>query len=186
MARRRNSDHGDLGELLWLIGLLVAGTVWAKTMSVWLGLLTMLVVGVVPIGVIWYLNYRRLQRSGIEDADRMSGEEFERFLLAKLRMAGYRGQQTRRTGDYGADLVVTKNGVKTVVQAKRYKQAVGIQAVQEIIGAVRFYDADGGWVITNSRFSSPARRLAEVNGIELWDREALIGFLYQQACASDR
>ena len=186
MARRNRLDPGDLREFFWLVGLLVAGTVWAKSKSVWLGLLTMLVVGVAPIGLIWYLNYRRLQRSGIEDADRMSGEEFERFLLAKLRMAGYRGQQTRRTGDYGADLIVTKNGIKTVVQAKRYKQTVGIQAVQEIIGAILFYDADGGWVITNSRFSSPARRLAEANGIELWDREALIGFLYQQACASGR
>jgi HJR/Mrr/RecB family endonuclease len=34
---------------------------------------------------------------------------------------GIKVERTRYIGDYGADLVTTNNGVKTVIQAKRYK-----------------------------------------------------------------
>ncbi len=38
---------------------------------------------------------------------------------------------TPETGDYGADLVLSKDGRKIVVQAKRWKNVVGIEAVQQ-------------------------------------------------------
>ena len=39
-------------------------------------------------------------------------------LFGKL---GYRVENTRYAGDYGEDLVIAKDGIRTVVQAKRYK-----------------------------------------------------------------
>lgn len=63
--------------------------------------------------------------SGIKVVDRMTGEEFEEVLLCHFRNLGYKGHPTPTTGDYGADLVLEKDGVKIVLQAKRYTEKVG-------------------------------------------------------------
>jgi hypothetical protein len=55
------------------------------------------------------------------------------------------------------------------IQAKRYKGSVGNDAVQEVVGALKFYKAEEGWVITSGRFTQPARALAKANGIHLVD-----------------
>ena len=80
-----------------------------------------------------------LLNSGIDIADKMSGEEFEKFLLVHFQKLGYKGDTTSKTNDYGADLVLTKDGEKIVVQAKRWSSRVGIEAVQQIIGAKAYY-----------------------------------------------
>jgi len=81
------------------------------------------------------------------------------------------------TGDQGADLIIKKSGRTIAVQAKGYKGAVGNSAVQEIVGALRFYRADEGWVVTNSVFTAAARELADANGIKLMDGADLRRFL---------
>ncbi|TBX57954.1 restriction endonuclease [Bacillus mycoides] len=48
---------------------------------------------------------------------------------------------TKGSGDFGADLILKNNSEKIIVQAKRYKNKVGIQSAQEVIGAKRYYDA---------------------------------------------
>jgi restriction system protein len=90
---------------------------------------------------------------------------------------GYRGSLTPETGDYGADLILEKAGTRTVVQAKRWKLPVGIEAVQQIIGAMKYYQATKGMVVTNSVYTLNAQELARVNDIDLIDREQLIGLL---------
>jgi len=89
---------------------------------------------------------------GIEETDGMSGVEFEQFYREILERTGYtqiRG--TPASGDQGCDLqCVSPDGKKTVVQVKRWQGPVGNTAVQEILGALLFYDADIGFVVTNS------------------------------------
>lgn len=78
----------------------------------------------------WRLyRLRRLAKSGIHEIDAMDGHTFETFLGTLFRRLGYRVEQTRYRGDYGADLVVAKGGVKTAVQAKRSGKRVGVKAV---------------------------------------------------------
>src|SRR3954453_17808684 len=60
----------------------------------------------------------RLARSGIHEVDRMEGQAFEEFLATRFRRLGYDAKVTRYRGDYGADLVLSKDGVRTAVQAK--------------------------------------------------------------------
>lgn len=118
--------------------------------------------------------------SGIEDIDKMSGEEFEVFLKHYFQDLGFKANLTSKTNDYGADLILKKDGSLIVVQAKRYSKAVGVRAVQEIVGAINYYGASKGIVITNNYFSSNAVNLAEISGIELWDRDKLINRLSQK------
>ncbi|WP_293360538.1 MULTISPECIES: restriction endonuclease [unclassified Microcoleus] len=104
----------------------------------------------------------------------MTGEEFEEFLACCFRNLGYAVEMTPKTGDFGADLILSKAGKKTVIQAKRYQGKVGNSAVQEVVSAVKYYGAQDAIVITNSNFTSNAHKLAQANGVQLWGREQLI------------
>lgn len=104
----------------------------------------------------------------------MTGEQFEEYLCEYFKKHGYSVKLTPQTNDYGADLILNKGNVKTVVQAKRYKSKVSNKAIQEIVGAMGYYKAENAMVITNSFFTKNAYTLAEANGVELLDRNDLI------------
>jgi hypothetical protein len=76
---------------------------------------------------------------------------------------------TRATGNQGADLIAKRNGIKIAIQAKGYAGPVGNVAAQEIVGALRLYNAEEGWVVTNSTFTKSARSLAQANNARLID-----------------
>lgn len=109
----------------------------------------------------------------ITQIDTLTGVEFEDFLKTLFETMGYVAETTKTTGDYGADLVVTKNRKRGVVQAKRYSKTVGVAAVQQIIGAKNHYGASMAFVATNNYFSAEARSLALENDVNLIDRDVL-------------
>lgn len=69
------------------------------------------------------------------ELDSLSGVEFEEFLAGLFRAQGYAVELTPATGDYGADLILSKDGRRIAVQAKRYAGSVGVAAVQEALPA---------------------------------------------------
>lgn len=107
--------------------------------------------------------------------DKCSGTEFEEYLYYRFKQMGYKVRHTGKSGDYGADLILysKKPKEKIVVQAKRYNQKVGQEAVREAVAATAYYNADRAIVVTNSRFTDFAKKLAKSNGVELYDREWL-------------
>lgn len=115
-----------------------------------------------------------LRQSGIYDIDKMDGIQFEHYLSTLFKSQGYNVKVTKATGDYGADLVLTKESEKIVVQAKRYSKNVGISAIQEISASKSYYNATRAWVVSNSFFTKSAIELAQSNSVELLDRKALI------------
>ncbi len=120
---------------------------------------------------------RRILASGIREVDEMSGKEFEKLLLLLFRKTGYRVSLTPDSQDYGADLILDKDGKKTIIQAKRCKNPIGVKAVQEVASAVKHYKANKAIVITNNRFTENAYNLARSNEVKLWDRKKLIEFM---------
>lgn len=120
---------------------------------------------------------QRLRNSGIYGVDQMKGSEFEVFLKFLLESHGYQAQVTKGSGDFGADLVLSRGGKTIVVQAKRYTNKVGLTAVQEIVSAKSYYNADECWVITNSYFTAPAMKLGNINGVLLVDRDELVEWM---------
>lgn len=123
--------------------------------------------------VLQRLQQERDRRAGLADLDKMGGVRFEEWLADFFRARGYKAKTTPRTGDYGVDLVLERDGQRTVVQAKRWKGKVGPTAVQEIYAGKAHYGADAALVVTNSRFTVEARRLAKSTGVVLWDRDRL-------------
>lgn len=128
-------------------------------------------------GAPWLFNHlekKRLVKAGMGDIDEMNGRTFEQYLEALFERLGYQVERTRYVGDYGADLVIRKDGVKTIVQAKRWKKTVGVKAIQEVVAAKAMYGCTEAMVITNSFYSNQAIELAHVNEVVLWNRKDLL------------
>lgn len=176
--RRRRSRGGDPVEALMFGFLMVAVYIYRQLGSrpwVFYGII------ILGIGAVIYFPLRRkrakedrLRRSGIKEIDGLSGEDFEAFLAQYFEGQGYVVKTTPKYGDFGADLVLSKDGVDTVVQAKRWNMVVGIVAVQQIVAAKQYYGARNAMVITNSDYTPAAVKLAAANEITLWAREQLI------------
>ena len=113
------------------------------------------------------------QKIKIDDFTQLNGYEFEDYLKKLFEVLGYTAVQTPSTGDQGADLILSKDGEKIVVQAKKYAGKVSNKAVQEIAAAKNYYNADRGMVVTNSAFTKSAIELAFSNDVELWDGRKL-------------
>jgi len=136
--------------------------------------LTITLIIIISVFIIKKISKSKLASCGIDEVDKMSGEQFEDFLESLFRRKGYKVDNVPLTRDFGADLVVRKGNKKIAIQAKRYSDNVSLDAVQEIIGALAYYKANEGMVVTNSHYTKSAIELAEVNSIKLWDREQLI------------
>ena len=108
--------------------------------------------------------------------DDMDGPAFERAVAELCELLGY---EVELIGGYdkGADLVITKDGERTGVQAKRYSSAVPIDAIRQLIDGMRRYECTRGLVVTNSFFTEPAIECAEVWEIDLWDRHDLANYV---------
>lgn len=124
--------------------------------------------------LINYFGNIRYLRSPLSTIDNMTGEEFENYLKIYFESIGYKVKKTPASNDYGADLYCKNKNEVVVVQAKRYEGKVGNSAVQEVVAAREYYEADRCMVVTNSYFTKNAVNLAEVNQVELWDRDRLI------------
>lgn len=120
-----------------------------------------------------YMAEIRYLKSPLSKIDKMSGEEFEQYLKKRFEKMGYKVTTTPASGDYGADLICENKDGTIVVQAKRYEGNVGTAAVQEVVAARDYYEADECMVITNSFFTKNAVNLAESNEVILIDRDNL-------------
>ena len=180
--KQRGIDSYDIVRICLAVCFVISLKVWDSTKSLGLSTLAFfapLLLYLIVKGIQRYQRRKVLLESGIHVIDTMSGEEFEELLLTHYINLGYTGKLTPETGDYGADLVLEKDNQRIVVQAKRWKSVVGIEAVQQIIGAIKYYGAAKGMVITNSVFTENACELARVNSIELIDRKGLIEIMRQ-------
>lgn len=124
-----------------------------------------------------------LLSSSITDIDLMEGYMFEDYLKLLFFYLGYKVEQTQKSRDYGADLILVnpQNKKRIIVQAKRYGKAVGCKAVQEILTAKLHYKANDAWVVSNQTFTYQAEVLARENNVRLIDRQELIE-LYTKVC----
>lgn len=119
------------------------------------------------------------KEADINQINQMEGHQFEHYIAYLYTNLGYDTYVTQASGDYGADVIAEKNGKRYAIQCKRYKNPVGIKAVQEIIGSLKMYQAQHGIVVTNSSYTNAAVELAKANNIELIDKQKLITLISQ-------
>ena len=102
--------------------------------------------------------------------EEMSGLDFEQYFSGLLVKNGYTNVEvTKKTGDFGADVIANLGGVKYAFQCKYYSSPVGFEAVYQIHAAKTMYGAHVAVVATNSVFTKPAQIAAEELKVLLWD-----------------
>lgn len=124
--------------------------------------------------VILLFQQYRYRESDIYEVDRMSGEDFEQFLMSLFQRLGYKAEHIGKLGDYGGDLIIEKDGVKTLVQAKRSRYKIREKAVQEAIAAKENYHCDKAMVVSNNYYYYHAWKLAQNTNVTLWTGKDLI------------
>ena len=109
--------------------------------------------------------------------DRMSGEQFEKYVQRILKRIGYnKVQLTKHSGDYGVDILAKYKGESYAIQCKLYSRPVGVAAVQQVYAGCVYYGCDKAVVVTNQTFTTQAQKLAASNQVILWDGEQLNRF----------
>lgn len=108
----------------------------------------------------------------------LSGNDFENLLVRLYGAMDYLVEHIGGNGDQGADLILTKNGQRTLIQAKCYKNlGVGNSAVQQATAAKTHYACDMAMVVGLPYFTREARELAQTNGVKLVSKKELQGLL---------
>ncbi len=135
-----------------------------------------------PFAVIAiYAGVQQLRRPGakrvaatLERARGLSGESFISSLEAGFRREGY--AVTRRDG--GADLVLRREGLTTLVACKRWKaMRAGIEPLREFDAATRKDGAVGRMYVAVGEVTDSARAFAAERNIRLVQEEELARLL---------
>ncbi len=139
--------------------------------------------GMTLVAAVWGLalisNWRDgrcLERQkGIETIRQLSWRQFEQLLAAAYRRQGYAVDDTGRGADGGIDLILHRQGQRTIVQAKHWRSwKVGVGVVRELLGVRVSEGADDAILVTSGRATPQAERFARDNGIQLIDGTALV------------
>jgi hypothetical protein len=108
----------------------------------------------------------------------LSPRDFEILIKDLFEAMGYTVELTNYQGDMGADLIVTKDNDRIIVEAKRYnpRNNVGNEVVRSILGALWKLKANKAVVVTSSDFTLSAKSQAK-GPIELWDYDILCNMI---------
>lgn len=109
--------------------------------------------------------------------------EFEQLVTNLFNRMGLETKQTRSSRDGGVDAVAFDMrpivGGKVVIQAKRYKNTVGVSAVRDLYGTMMNEGANKGILVTTSGYGPDAFDFANDKPIELIDGGGLLYLLEQ-------
>lgn len=111
--------------------------------------------------------------SGMHEIDAMTGLDFENYVAARLRAAGYRVALTEVTGDFGVDLIAWRAGERIAIQCKRHGRRIGAAAVQQVVAGALLHGCTSTMVVSNQEFTRAAIQLARVHSCELIGRQRL-------------
>jgi hypothetical protein len=109
---------------------------------------------------------------------RMGGAEFENEMAELFGSLGYSVERAPASGGTpGVDLLLKKGNRKIAVQLKRWTAPVGHRAVQAVFTGRIHHAADEAWLLTTSRFTPRAAKLARTTGVRLIDGVELSSWL---------
>ena len=110
--------------------------------------------------------------------------EFENFISNLFDQIGFESKLTRSSKDGGVDVIAFDPrpivGGKIVIQAKRYRNVVGVSAVRDLYGTMINEGASKGVLVTTSHYGPDAYEFAKDKPIELIDGGGLLYLLQQQ------
>ncbi|WP_115510046.1 restriction endonuclease [Xanthomonas arboricola] len=139
------------------------------------------------LGVCWlaalfsYLRTRSRRRfletrTTLESLAAGGWRQFERLVGEAFRRQGYSVEETGLGGaDGGIDLILRKDGRRTLVQCKQWKrQQVGVSIVREMYGLLAHHQAHAVKIVCIGSYTKDAERFADGKPIELIGGEQLL------------
>ncbi|MGH9090910.1 MAG: restriction endonuclease [Acidimicrobiales bacterium] len=115
----------------------------------------------------------------------LSPTEFESLIQNLFTKMGLDTKQTRPSRDGGVDCVAYDTrailGGKVVIQAKRYKNPVGVSAVRDLYGTMLNEGAAKGILVTTSSYGRGSFEFANDKPLELLDGANLLALLADHA-----
>ncbi|HEX3492918.1 MAG TPA: restriction endonuclease [Streptosporangiaceae bacterium] len=122
------------------------------------------------------------QRPNLMD---LTPTEFEALIQNLFTKMGLEARQTRPSRDGGVDCVAWDPrpifGGKVVIQAKRYKNTVGVSAVRDLFGTLQNEGASKGILVATSGYGQASFEFAQNKPIELIDGANLLYLLAEHA-----
>lgn len=131
------------------------------------------------------------RHAGLESVRTMPWREFQQLAGKGFSRLGYEVEERGAAlPDSGVDLVLSKDGVRTLVQCKHWRsKQVGVQPVRELLGVMHAEKAHGALIVASGTFTREAQRFAREQPIGLIDGEALLeliqGLQQQSTAATD-
>ncbi len=115
----------------------------------------------------------------------LSPSEFEALISNLFAKMGLETRLTQASRDGGVDCVAFDPrpifGGKVVIQAKRYKNTVGVSAVRDLFGTVQNEGASKGILVTTSGYGKAAFEFAAGKPLELLSGSNLLHLLAEHA-----
>ncbi|MCS6773866.1 MAG: restriction endonuclease [Thermoflexales bacterium] len=114
------------------------------------------------------------------DVDRLSQSAFRQLVGEALHRRGYTvvlPQSDAGEGDWGMDLVLSKEGRRYFALVVHYPRTVSLATVELAEARRKQFGCDSAMVITNGSFQPQAQRRAAALGHRLIDRSALAELL---------
>ena len=115
----------------------------------------------------------------------LTPQQFESLIQNLFEKIGLDTRQTRASRDGGVDCVAYNTdpilGGKVVIQAKRYKNTVGVSAVRDLYGTLQNEGASKGILVTTSGYGKASADFAAGKPIELFDGANLLYLLETHA-----
>jgi restriction system protein len=115
----------------------------------------------------------------------LSPTEFESLITNLFLKMGLEARTTRASRDGGVDCVAWDPrpifGGKVIIQAKRYKNKVGVSAVRDLYGTLHNEGASKGILVTTSGYGKAAYEFSQNKPLELLDGSNLRYLLSQHS-----
>lgn len=143
------------------------------------------------------VEFNMVDKRFVEGADLLQGIEsrpnlmqlspfdFEQLVGNLFAKMGLETKQTRAARDGGVDVVAFDTrpliGGKVVIQAKRWKNTVGVSAVRDLFGTMNHEGANKGILVSTSSYGPDAYEFAKGKPVELIDGGGLLYYLEQHA-----
>ncbi len=119
--------------------------------------------------------FQRIKK--LEELQKIDPLQFEKIISTLFKRMGYDVLLTKASRDEGIDLIITKNGKKSVVQCKRYSGTVGQPTARDLYGSMIHNHAEDAYLITTGVFSLPAQTWASGKPIHLVDGNMLVEWI---------
>ncbi len=179
VTRRSNTRSRAASEEFDPISGLLAIGVILGSILLSLPLLWTITVMVAGMTIVFFINRwlreQRIQKLRRQQLLDLSPSEFEQRVALLLEDLGWKKVTVRGgSGDRGVDITAERDGLRFIIQCKRYTKPVGPKYVRDLVGALQIQQADRAILVATSAFTRQSQLEARGQAVELWDDRILL------------